>query len=92
MSWRKTILFAIIPAVTLGGCASAATSKVAVCDGKHRRPVNIHGSVLGEVPPAVASAGQTPAPSAATPARPSSQSKPAKVSAAGPGPLWFPSC
>lgn len=85
----KTLALALASALALGGCASAKTAKVAVCDGKHRRPVNIHGSVLGDVPPAVASAGE-PVKPAAAPAR-AAQPKPAKLSATA-GPLWFPSC
>lgn len=77
--------------LALSGCASAQSAKPPVCDGRHRRPVNIHGSVLGEVPPAIAAASQ-PQPAAAPPAQNKAQAKPAKVSAAGAGPLWFPSC
>ncbi len=44
--------------LTLAGCASAGGEKPAVCDGKHRRPANLYGSVL------------SPAPSTSTPGAP----------------------
>lgn len=88
--WRRAAVIGLV--IALAGCASAQAAKPGVCDGKHRRPVNIHGSVLGDVPPAAASAGQ-PAPTLKPPtAANAAQSSPAKVSQAGPGPLWFPSC
>jgi hypothetical protein len=89
---RRTLLLGLIPLVALGACASAQAAKPAVCDGKHRRPINIHGSVLGDVPPSAATAGQparnpTPASTQAAP-----QPKPQKVSAADPSGRSFPSC
>jgi len=85
-------VLALIPLTIVGGCASANTTKLASCDGHHRRAVNIHGSVLGEVP-AIA-AGQQPTPAAprastATTSRPAA--KPTRVSVADGAP-WYPSC
>jgi hypothetical protein len=85
-------VLALVPMIALGGCASASTTKVAACDGRHRRAVNIHGSVLGEVP-AIA-AGQpskpgAPRASTATTGRPAA--KPTRVSVAD-GTSWSPSC
>ncbi len=87
----KTVALALASLMGLAGCASAQASKPPVCDGRHQRAVNIHASVLGEVPPAIANASQ-PARPAAPPPQNNAQAKPANVSAAGPGPLWFPSC
>jgi hypothetical protein len=79
-------------ALTLSGCATAEATKPALCDGKHRRAVNIHGSVLGQVPAVAATAGRPDRthkpPTAASTAQPG----PAKVSQANSGPQWFPSC
>jgi hypothetical protein len=77
--------------IGVGGCASAHTTKLAACDGRHRRAVNIHGSILGEVP-AIA-AGQQPAPAPRPSAgSPSPQAaKPTRVSVAN-GTPWHPSC
>jgi hypothetical protein len=82
---------ALVPLIAVAGCASANTTKLAACDGRHRRAVNIHGSVLGEVT-AVAGGQAKPAasrPSAATVNRPAA--KPTRVSVAG-GTPWYPSC
>jgi hypothetical protein len=50
--------------LTLGACATATHERLAVCDGRHRRPANPNGSVLAPRPlPAVASAASpNPAP------------------------------
>jgi hypothetical protein len=83
---------ALVPLLALASCASANTTKLAACDGRHRRAVNIHGSVLGEVP-AVA-AGQAPkatAPRAAPASTTPPSTKPTRVSAAE-GTPWYPSC
>ena len=43
--------------IVLAGCSTLANDKAPVCDGKHRRPANLYGSVLGPVaPPAAAPA------------------------------------
>lgn len=41
----------------LAGCAVQTPPG---CDGRHKRPVNIHGSVLGDVPARVEGAGLSP--------------------------------
>ena len=87
----KAVTLALASLLALAACASAQASKPPVCDGLHRRAVNIHGSVLGEAPPAIANASQ-PARPAGPPPQNNAQAKPVKVSAAGAGPLWFPSC
>ena len=44
----------LIVVLTLGACASVGKTKAPVCDGKHRRPANLYGSVLSPTtsPPA----------------------------------------
>ncbi len=34
-------------ALATSACASTKADKLPVCDGKNRRPANLHGSVLG---------------------------------------------
>jgi hypothetical protein len=41
-------------ALALGGCAGLGTDKAPVCDGKHRRPANLYGSVLDPAAPPTA--------------------------------------
>ena len=43
---RTTSILVTALAIALSGCASAGGSAPPVCDGKHRRPVNLYGSVL----------------------------------------------
>lgn len=50
--------------VALGGCSTVRATEPPVCDGRHRRPANLYGSVLDPVPTPVAS---EPAPAAETP-------------------------
>ena len=49
--------------LALGACATAASQKLAVCDGKHRRPASPNGSVLAAAPPPVAAPSSAAAPS-----------------------------
>lgn len=47
---------AVLALLLLVGCASQGEPKVAVCDGKHRRPANPYGSVLPSAPAPTAGA------------------------------------
>jgi type IV secretion system protein VirB7 len=58
---RTTSILVMVLAIASAGCASPGGAALPVCDGKHLRPANPHGSVLD---PAVA------APPAASPAEP----------------------
>lgn len=42
---------ALILALALCGCATARKETPPVCDGKHRRPANLYGSVLDSATP-----------------------------------------
>ena len=49
-------------AVALSGCAGTHIKKPAVCDGKHRRPANLYGTILPTLPvplPASQAGGQS---------------------------------
>ncbi len=41
----------VAAALALGGCATLGKEKAPVCDGKHRRPANLYGSVLDPATP-----------------------------------------
>jgi hypothetical protein len=63
MRARHLAMLVVVLATT--GCASTKADKVAICDGKHRRPANAYGTVLPTIPlpgaPA-AEASRTPDP------------------------------
>lgn len=42
---RASCLFGVV-SLSLSACASTASPKPPVCDGKHLRPANLYGSVL----------------------------------------------
>ncbi len=63
---RSMIL--VLAAVTaLGGCSTFRTTEPPVCDGRHRRPANLYGSVLE---PASAPVVAEPGASESVPASP----------------------
>jgi type IV secretion system protein VirB7 len=58
---RSFMLSALILSLTLGACATSPRA-LPICDGKHRRPANPHGSVLDPTGPAPTAASPIPAP------------------------------
>lgn len=44
-------LICFITILALSGCASVGKTKAPVCDGKHRRPANLYGSVIDPAAP-----------------------------------------
>ena len=50
---RTTPLLIIVFAAATAGCATPGARALPVCDGKHLRPANLHGSVLDAPAPAV---------------------------------------
>ena len=46
----------MVIALALAGCAGLGPEKAPVCDGKHRRPANLYGSVLDSAAPPTAAA------------------------------------
>ena len=59
---RTSPLLIIVLATATAGCATPGARALPVCDGKHLRPANLHGSVLD----APAPAAPTTAPAAPT--------------------------
>ncbi len=74
---RNIALAAAVLALT--GCATHSEPKPAVCDGKHRRPANLYGSVLPSMP---GDAHAAPAPTA--PGAPPANKTPGPLSSADP--------
>jgi hypothetical protein len=76
----KHLIFMALSALALSGCSGTHIKSPGVCNGKHRRPANLYGSILPTLPvplPASQSAGQSlvvpsSAPAAASPAPQSS--------------------
>lgn len=46
----RRMALAAIAVLALAGCTGAHVKKPAVCDGKHRRPANLYGTVLPTLP------------------------------------------
>lgn len=87
-------LAAIVVALAgpLAGCATTKTPKLAVCDGRHKRPANPFGSILPGAPPVVYVPGKKGVP-VAIPAPPRSSVPPAPVfvpPTGAPGPMLEP--
>lgn len=53
-------------ATVLAGCASLGRDDAPVCDGRHRRPANPHGSTLVPAPTPALSEPPAPAPAPST--------------------------
>ncbi len=96
----KSLIIVVLGALALSGCTGTRIKPAPVCDGKHRRPANLYGSVLPSLPvplpasqqrggqSAVASPSgsvKEPAPTS-TPA-PAPASSPASASMPGPPPI-----
>lgn len=64
---RLSILI-LSAAIALGGCTTLGSEKAPVCDGKHRRPANLYGSVLSPASPPTAAPAKPAALSAISPA------------------------
>jgi hypothetical protein len=63
----KPLPILILLALSASGCATSSAKDLPVCDGKHRRPANPHGSVLDA---SVAGAAAPAAPQAPSPPSP----------------------
>lgn len=46
----KRLTIAALSAAALSGCAGSHIKPAAVCDGKHRRPANLYGTILPSLP------------------------------------------
>ncbi len=85
----KALIFTALGALALSGCTGSHIKPPAVCDGKHRRPANMYGTIMPNLPvplPPSQSGGwpATPAssPSSDTPIPPEAQEAAAAASAA----------
>jgi len=47
----RSLLLLLMMSVALAGCSTLQKEKAPVCDGKHRRPANLYGSVLDPAAP-----------------------------------------
>ncbi|NKJ02676.1 membrane lipoprotein lipid attachment site-containing protein [Novosphingobium sp. SG707] len=67
----KRLIFAALSAFVLTGCTGTHIKSPPVCDGKHRRPANLYGSILPSlpvpVPPSQSSGQSLVAPAASEP-------------------------
>lgn len=59
----------ILALAAVAGCTTTKEAKVAVCDGKHRRPANLYGSVLPDAPLETPGGAAAPPMTAAPPAK-----------------------
>ncbi len=46
----KRLTIVALGALALGGCAGSKIKPAGVCDGKHRRPANLYGTILPSLP------------------------------------------
>lgn len=53
--------------ILLAGCSTLTNDKAPVCDGKHRRPANLYGSVLNPASPPATAPSAVPSSPAAKP-------------------------
>ena len=63
----RTLILILGAAVALSGCSTLRKHEAPVCDGKHRRPANLYGSVLDPASPPATAPAKTVALSAITP-------------------------
>ncbi len=91
----RRLTFVALGVLALSGCTGTHIKPAAVCDGKHRRPANLYGSILPTLPvplPASQGGGQSmvapgpgpgPAPLPPPPPAPNAGSAPADPPATG---------
>ena len=46
----KSLTIVVLGALALSGCTGTRIKPAAVCDGKHRRPANLYGTILPSLP------------------------------------------
>jgi hypothetical protein len=79
----KRLTIVALGALALSGCTGTHIKPPAVCDGKHRRPANLYGSILPSLPVPVPASQQGPGQSMVAP--PTVDVSPAPVPAPGAG-------
>ena len=87
----KRLTIVAIGALALGSCTGTRIKPVSVCDGKHRRPANLYGSILPSLPVPLPSSQQGAGQSMVAPpsreAAPVPLPAPATVPGAGSAPV-----
>ena len=78
----KRLTIVALGALALSGCAGTHLKPAAVCDGKHRRPANLYGSILPTLP--------VPLPASQQGAGQSMVAPPSDTASPGPAPLPAP--
>ena len=100
----KRLTIVALGAVALSGCTGTRIKPVFVCDGKHRRPANLYGTILPSLPVplpasqqgtgqsmvAPPSSATTPAPAPVAPSDPVLMRDDAPASAPTPSPSQTP--
>jgi hypothetical protein len=78
--------------VALSGCTGTHIKPVSVCDGKHRRPANLYGTVLPSLPVPLPASQQGPGQSMVAPPTGAASPAPGAAPAApmGPGAMNVP--
>lgn len=80
----KRLTIVAIGTLVLGGCTGTHIRPVSVCDGKHRRPANLYGSILPSLPVPLPASQQGAGQSMVAP--PSGEPAPVPLPAPAPAP------
>ena len=78
----KRLIIVALGALALSGCTGTHLKPALVCDGKHRRPANLYGSILPTLP--------VPLPASQQGAEQSMVAPPSGTTSPGPTPLPAP--
>lgn len=79
----RSMILIFAAGVTLGGCSTFRATEPPVCDGRHRRPANLYGSVLNPTVLPVAPEPADEAPDVDVPVEDQAPAMPAPASAPG---------
>lgn len=85
----KSLIIVVLGALALSGCTGTRIKPAPVCDGKHRRPANLYGSVLPSLPVPLPASQQRGGQSAVAPPS-GSVKEPAPTSTLAPAPASSP--
>lgn len=80
----RSLTIVAIGVAALSGCTGTRIKPVSVCDGKHRRPANLYGSILPSLPVPLPASQQGPGHSMVAP--PSGEPAPVPFPAPAPTP------
>ncbi len=81
----KRLTIVALGALALGGCAGSKFKPAAVCDGKHRRPANLYGTILPSLPVPLPASQQGTGQSMVAPPSRSADPAPVPVPVPAPG-------